>query len=120
MMPPRSVLIVCRDAPYGSGRLRDALDTAMAFGAFEQRVSLLLLEDAVLLLAPGQQSPAGERNLVKLASALPDYGMDVVHVAAGALRDRALDPSALALPAEPLDDAGIAALIGAQDLVLSI
>ena len=120
MNAPRAVLIICRDAPHGSGRLRDALDTAMAFGAFEQRVSLLLLGDAVLLLAPGQQSPAGERNLVKLAGALPDYGIEPVLVAAEALRDRALDPSALALPAEPLDDAGIAALIGAQDAVLSI
>jgi tRNA 2-thiouridine synthesizing protein C len=118
--PPCTVLLVCSAAPYGSSRLRDALDAAMAFGAFEQLVSLLLTGDAVLLLKDGQQDSPGSRNLAKLAGALPDYGIERVHADAGALAERGLDPAALALPAEPVDDAEMARLIASHDVVLSV
>jgi len=116
----RSVLLVCGAAPHGSSRARDALDVAMAFGAFEQRVSLLLTGDAVLVLAPGQQDTPGARNLARLAGALPDYGIERVQVDARALAERALDPATLVLPVAALDDAAIAALVGAHDVVLSL
>ena len=116
----RSVLVICRSAPYGSGRLRDALDLVMAFGAFEQTISLLLLDDAVMLLQPGQGDIDGSRNLMRLAGALPDYGISAVHVDAAALRERSLDIGLVAIAATAIDESAISGLIASHEVVLSV
>ncbi len=79
----RSVLVLCRTPPYGSERARDALDIAMAFGAFEQQPTLLFLGDGVLALLE-QQNPTAlpARNLGKLVGTLADYGITGLHVEA--------------------------------------
>jgi len=117
----RRVLVLCRSAPYGGPRARDALDLAMAFGAFEQQVALLLLGDGVLLLA-GEQRPVAEfsRSLSALSGTLPDYGIDAVHVEAKALEARGLRAADLAVPVRALDETGIAALLASHDFVLTV
>ena len=119
--PSRSVLLLCRAAPYGDGRARDALDAAMAFGAFDQDITLLLLGDAVFMLRAGQQDrPSQARNLSRFAAALPDYGIGRIAVEAAALAERSIDVNSLLLPVAELDSAQIAALIAAHDVVLSL
>lgn len=118
---PRTTLVICRSAPCGSTRAADALDVAMAFGAFEQPVSLLFLGDGVLALLPGQEpGPIGARSLARIAGALPDYGIERVCVEASALAARGLADTALAVPVEPLPAPAIAALIAAHEIVLTV
>lgn len=97
----RSVLVVCRSAPYGSSRARDAIDLAMAFAAFDQPVTLLFLGEGVFTLAAAQQPPAGTRHLGKLLGTLADYGVEDVYADAAALAARGLDACSLELAATP-------------------
>ena len=41
--PKKTVLIVLRHSPYGSGLAKAALDTALATAAFDQAVDLLFI-----------------------------------------------------------------------------
>ncbi len=117
----RSVLLLCRTAPYGSERARDALDIAMAFGAFEQQPALLFLGDGVLALLE-QQNPAvlPARNLGKLIGTLADYGITGLHVDAHAMKQRGLELTDLIAGAQLADDAQLAALLAAHDMILSV
>jgi tRNA 2-thiouridine synthesizing protein C len=112
-------LLVCRRPPYGAAFAREALDVALAAAAFEQRVALLFLGDGVLQLLPAQEAEAlGQKPLDKQLGALPLYDVEELYVDAEALQARALDPAELALPAQPLGAAAIAALLAEQDVVL--
>ena len=117
----RSVLVVCRNAPYGRSRARDAIDVAMAFAAFDQPVTLLFLGDGVLALAPGQR-PAAElsRSLENLLGTLADYGVEEVHAEAAALAARGLDAQDLALPVRLAGPAELRELFGAHERVLTV
>jgi sulfur relay (sulfurtransferase) DsrF/TusC family protein len=93
----------------------------MAFGAFEQPVTLLLLADAVLMLMSGQQdTPALGRNIERLMGALPDYGIERVCVDGQALLERGVQPGALFGNPATLDAAAIRSLISAHDVVISL
>lgn len=116
----RRVLLLCRASPAGGPRVRDALDAAMAFGAFEQQVTLLLLGDGVLAALDGQQAPAGARTAGKLIGALPDHDAGHAVVSASALAARGLQSAPLLPGIECLDDDGIAVLVASHDIVLSV
>ena len=117
----RSVLVVCRSAPYGRSRARDAIDVAMAFAAFDQPVTLLFLADGVLALARGQR-PAAEfsRSLEKLLGTLADYGVESVHADAAALAARGLDAAALALPVRLAGPEELRELFATHERVLTV
>jgi len=119
--PRRSVLVVCRSAPYGRARARDAVDVAMAFAAFDQPVTLLFLGDGVLALAAGQR-PAAEfsRSLEKLLGTLADYGVEELHADAAALAARGLDAQALALPVRLAGPDELRELFAAHERVLTV
>lgn len=116
----RSVLVVCRSAPYGRSRARDAIDLAMAFAAFEQPVTLLFLGEGVFTLAGGQQPPAGIRHLGKLLGTLADYGVGQVFADVTALAERGLAVRALALAAEPANDDTLRELFATHDRVITV
>lgn len=117
----RSVLVVCRSAPYGRSRARDAIDVAMAFAAFDQPVTLLFLGDGVLALASGQRpAPEFSRALDKLLGTLADYGVEEVHADAAALAARGLDAQALALPVRLAGPVELRELFAAHERVLTV
>ena len=119
--PRRSVLVVCRTAPYGRSRARDAVDVAMAFAAFDQPVTLLFLGDGVLALASGQRpAPEFSRSLDKLLGTLADYGIEEVHADAAALAARGLDAQALALPVRLAGTEELRELFAAHERVLTV
>ena len=117
----RSVLVLCRTAPYGSERARDALDIAMAFGAFDQQPTLLFLGDGVLALL-AQQDPTAlpARNLGKLIGTLADYGITGLHVDARAMNERGLELTDLIAGAQLADDAQLTELLASHDMILSV
>lgn len=82
----RSVVIVVRHSPYGSGLARSAVDTALAAAAFEQAVSVLFMGAGVLNLIPDQEARAvGSRNIGRLLASLPMYDIDTLYVDARAM-----------------------------------
>lgn len=113
--------MLCRSAPYGSSRARDALDLAMALGAFEQAVSLLLMDDAVLMLLPDQDpSPAVSKNLFKVSGALQTFGVSAVLADAEALEKRGLAAADLPDDVTVLGTAELAETFARHRLVLSV
>ncbi|MBQ0756918.1 MAG: sulfurtransferase complex subunit TusC [Amphritea sp.] len=116
----KSFLIINRKAPYGCSAARDALDVALTISVFEQPLSLLFMDDAVLQLLPAQ-NPAGigQKNLSANLAMLEMYDIDQLHVCSEALQQRGLRAEDIELNINLLDRSGIATLIKQHDQVLS-
>lgn len=117
----KSMLIISRQAPWSGPAPREALDIALAGGAFDLPLAMLFLDDGALQLLPAQQPAAlQQKNLSANLQALPLFGVDEVFVCASSLAERGLAGATLALQAQVLDDAGIQALIDRFDLVVTL
>lgn len=112
MAEQKKLLLIVRQAPYGSSLARAAIDAALAAAAFDQPVSLLFMGEGILQLLPDQDSSAlGVKNLGKLLASLPLYDIDKVYVDAESMQRLGVAQSQLAMPAELLDDAGLRGLL---------
>lgn len=118
---PRSMLIVSRHAPWSGPSAREALDIALAGGAFELPLALLFLDDGVLQLL-GDQQPAclQQKDLGANLQALPLFGVEALYAARRDLEQRGIAPEALALPVTLLEDAALAALFDRFDQVMTL
>ena len=118
---PKSLLIISRQAPWSGPSAREALDIVLAGGAFDLPIGLLFLDDGVLQLAAGQNAKAlQQKDLSANLQALPLFGVEALYASSRSLQERGLDPLALNLAVEPLDDQAICALIGRYDLVMTL
>ncbi|MBA1200599.1 sulfurtransferase complex subunit TusC [Pseudomonas capeferrum] len=117
----RSLLIISRQAPWKGPSAREALDIALAGGAFDLPLGMLFLDDGVFQLQAEQQPAVLEqKNLAANLQALPMFGVDELFVCAHSLAARGLDLCHLALPAEPLDAPALRALIARFDEVITL
>lgn len=115
----KTVLLICRHAPYGNSLAREALDVALTAATFDQPVAMLFLGDGVLQLVRDQQPAAiAQKALDKQLAALPLYDVETIYVEAAALSARGLDAADLALPVQLLSSEQIAGQIEAHDIVL--
>lgn len=117
----KSLLLICRRAPWNGPAAREALDVALAGGAFDLPIGLLFLDDGVFQLKPGQH-PAivQQKDLTANLQALPLFGVEEFYVAAADLARRGLSAERLNLPATPVEDAGLPALLNRYDLVITL
>jgi tRNA 2-thiouridine synthesizing protein C len=117
----RRVLVLCSAAPYADSRMREALDVALAFGAFEQRVELLFSGDGVLALLP-RQAPTQEsgRSVERLLGTLPDYGIEAPWVDTSALARRGIDTASLGTVVRYAEPALIRDLLATHDVILTV
>ena len=117
----KSLLLICRHAPWSGPTAREALDVALAGGAFDLPIALLFLDDGVFQLQGCQQAAAVEqKDLSANLQALPLFGVDALYVARADLALRGLDAAPLGLPATPLEDGELAALLNRHDLVITL
>lgn len=117
----KSLLIITRQAPWNGPSAREALDIALAGGAFDLPLGMLFLDDGVFQLASGQQPTAvQQKNLAANLQALPMFGVEELFACAHSLRQRGLDNAGLELPVQILDDAALAALIARFDQVVTL
>lgn len=117
----RPVLIVTRQAPWAGPAAREALDIALAGGAFDLPLAMLFLDDGVFQLQPGQAPQALEqKNLAANLQALPMFGVDELYACAHSLAMRGLPTGSLSLPVEVLDNAALKALFGRFDEVITL
>ncbi|RRC98091.1 sulfurtransferase complex subunit TusC [Amphritea balenae] len=116
----KSFLIINRKAPYGSSAARDALDVALTISVFEQPLSLLFLDDAVLQLLPSHKpDQIGQKNLSANLAMLEMYDIDQLYVSRTSLEQRGINPDTIQLKIKPLTEPEIALLIKQHDQVLS-
>ncbi|HDS1817331.1 TPA: sulfurtransferase complex subunit TusC [Pseudomonas putida] len=117
----KSLLIISRQAPWNGPSAREALDIALAGGAFDLPLGMLFLDDGVFQLAPGQQPTAlQQKNLGANLQALPMFGVDELFACHHSLCQRGLAADALELPVQVLDDAALSALVARFDQVVTL
>ncbi|WP_110972420.1 MULTISPECIES: sulfurtransferase complex subunit TusC [Pseudomonas] len=117
----KSLLIISRQAPWSGPSAREALDIALAGGAFDLPLGMLFLDDGVFQLAAAQQPAVlQQKNLAANLQALPMFGVEELFAAASSLRERGLSAEGLSLPVEVLDDMALAALIDRFDQVVTL
>jgi tRNA 2-thiouridine synthesizing protein C len=119
-MASRSLLLVFRRAPYGSGLARAGYDIALAAAAFEQPVELLFMDDGVWQLLPGQQpADIDARNVAATLDSLPLYDIDRFHVETRSLSARGLALADLRDGAVPVASSELGSFMESFDQVMS-
>jgi tRNA 2-thiouridine synthesizing protein C len=117
----KSLLIISRQPPWAGPAAREALDIALAGGAFDLPISLLFLDDGVFQLAPGQRPVSIEqKDLQANLQALPLFGVESLYVGTHSLVERGLDAADLTLPTQDLDRAALRDLLQTHDQVITI
>ena len=115
----KSLLIISRQAPWAGPGAREALDIALAGGAFDLPIGMLFLDDGVFQLAPGQQPRSLEqKDLSANLQALPMFGVDELFASQHCLDQRGIRQ--LTLPAVCVGDAEISALIDRYEQVITL
>lgn len=86
-----SLAIINSKAPFGSHYGKDALDIALIFGSFEQRVSLFFQGDGVYQLVANQDgSLVSVKDYLKTFSAFEFYDIEDIYVCQQSLVSRQL------------------------------
>lgn len=117
----KSMLIISRQPPWAGPAAREALDIALAGGAYDLPVAMLFLDDGVYQLIDAQ-APAHvqQKNLAANLQALPLFGIDDVFVCASSLQQRGLADHPLALAAKTLTREELQRLLPRFDLLVTL
>lgn len=116
----RNLVFLNRAAPHGSIRAQEALEVVLLGAAFDQRVSLVFMDDGVQQLRRGQDTAAlGVKDFARAFGALEMYELERIAVSGPCLRARGLSPADLLIEVQVLEDAQLAALMDGADAVLA-
>jgi tRNA 2-thiouridine synthesizing protein C len=118
----KSLLIISRQSPWSGPSAREALDIALAGGAFDLPLGMLFLDDGVLQLAQLQNAKSlQQKDLTANLQALEMFGVEELFACSTSLAERGLSPQALNVEAlSILSDRDITALIDRYDQVITI
>ena len=117
----KSLLIISRQAPWSGPGAREALDIALAGGAFDLPIGMLFLDDGVFQLSAGQQpGQLQQKNLGANLQALPMFGVEELYASQRSLSERGLGDSELNLAVQRLDDSELTALLDRYDQVITL
>ena len=117
----KSLLIICRQAPWSGPGAREALDIALAGGAFDLPITMVFLDDGVFQLQTAQQAVAvQQKDLTANLQALPLFGVDALYASARSLDERGLTRQPLSPAVEALDDTALTVLIAQHDQVITL
>lgn len=113
-------LCVNRRAPHGTIYALESLEVVLAAAAFEQRVTVLFLDDGVFQLAKGQQTEGlGVKDFSPTYRALEMYEVERVVVERESLERRGLEPGDLVIPVEVLNESDVGDLFESHDILLN-
>ncbi|MCU1717054.1 sulfurtransferase complex subunit TusC [Pseudomonas sp. 5P_3.1_Bac2] len=117
----KSLLIISRQAPWAGPSAREALDIALAGGAFDLPIALLFLDDGVLQLSNAQQPTSlQQKNLSANLQALPMFGVEQLYACQRSLAERGLTEQQWTMQVERLDDAQLSGLLDRFDQVITL
>jgi tRNA 2-thiouridine synthesizing protein C len=117
----KSLLIISRQPPWSGPTAREALDIALAGGAFDLPIGMLFLDDGVLQLSTAQQpATLQQKDLGANLQALPMFGVEALYASTRSLQERGLEQQKLHLAVELLDDAGLTTLVARYDQVITL
>lgn len=105
----KSILALCRQAPYGNVLAREGLEAVLACAAMDQVPEILFLNDGVFQLLPQAAEAIREKSLYRNLQALPMFGVETVHLCRKSLEERGLDSAAMEISGAQIklvDDVG--------------
>ena len=119
---PKSLLIISRQSPWSGPSAREALDIALAGGAFDLPLGMLFLDDGVLQLLPSQDArELQQKDLTANLKALEMFGVEELFACHTSLAERGVSSVGLSVESlQVLRDHEIAALIDRYDQVITI
>lgn len=118
-MDKKKVLFVLQQDPLSGSLARAGVDTALAYAAFDQPVSVLFCGAGVLQLTPQADTMrVGRRDLRRVIDSMPLYDIEAIFVDRGALQDYGLHEN-LSSFATLLDADQVSALHARHDHILS-
>ena len=116
----KKFMFVNRKAPYGTIYALEGLEVVLISAAFDQDVSLAFVDDGVYQLAKGQQTKLLEvKNFSPAYRALEGYDVEKLYVERESLQARGLSAEDLLVDVQVMPAAEMAALMAAQDVVIS-
>ena len=102
MAQNKSILAVCRHAPYGNALAREGLEAVLACAAMDQTPEVLFINDGVFQLLNQNPEGIGEKNLRRNLQALPMFGVESLFICKKSLSDRGLTLEQLTVPGAEL------------------
>lgn len=113
-------MLVNRRAPYGTIYALECLELVLVAAAFDQRVSMVFLDDGVYQLKKSQDTTGiGMKNFSATYRALPDYDVEKIYVEKESLLARGLSAEDLVIPVEVVAANDLREIMAQQDVVIS-
>ncbi|MGZ5051456.1 MAG: sulfurtransferase complex subunit TusC [Methylobacter sp.] len=111
-------LFVLRKPPHSGAQVQEMLDIILTTAAFDQHVSLLLLDDGVFQLKDNQHPEiAGLKDTAAIFKALEIYDVNDIYTEVESLQERGLKPGDLNLPVQEIYRKDVAELMQRFDVV---
>ena len=113
------ICFVNRNAPHGTIYAWEGLEVLLIFGAYDNELCAVYMDDAVFCLKKGQDTTGiGIKGFVQTLPVLEDYGCEKVYVDRESMEKRGLTTDDFAIPVEVMDAAGIGKVMSEQDVIL--
>ena len=116
----KNYLFVLRKPAHSGAFVQEMLDIILTTAAFDQAVSLLLLDDGVFQLKSHQQPDVlGYKDTAAIFKALEMYDVSAIYTEAESLAERGLRAADLFLPVEIVDRAAVSGFMQQFDVIFS-
>lgn len=113
------IMFVNRTAPHGSIYMWEGLEVLLIFGAFDNELSAVFMDDGVFSLKKDQDTTElGIKGFIKTLPVIEDYGCETILVERESLEKRGLTEDDLAIPVQIVDSAAIGKAMSEQDVLL--
>lgn len=101
----KNYLFIIDKPAYSGAYAQELLDLVLTTAAFDQKVTLLWIDDAVFQLKQHQQALIGQKDIAAMLQALALYDITDVYIEAESLQERGLSLTQLILPVQTLSRA---------------
>ena len=113
------IMFVNRNAPHGTIYMWEGLEVLLIFGAFDNELSAVFMDDGVFSLKKGQDTKElGIKGFAQTLPVMEDYGCETILVEKESLEARGLTADDLAIPVQIVDAAAIGKAMAEQDVLL--
>lgn len=114
----KSYLFVLRKPAHSGAYVQEMLDIILTTAAFDQKVSILLLDDGVFQLKNGQHPEnLGMKDTTAIFKALEIYDVNDIYSEVESMQERGLKPGDLCLPVQEFYRKDIAGLMKKFDVI---
>jgi tRNA 2-thiouridine synthesizing protein C len=114
-------LFVFARPPHASLQVQEMLDMTLTAAAFDQPVSLLLIDDGVYALKSGQQpTELDSKDIVPVFESLALFDVEPIYVEFESLQERGLSGEDLCLPVQLLPRSEVGAVMAQQSVIVNV